>query len=53
VFVLIHKCQQSLDELRTNAETASDIILAFEEMHVNTGRQMVKVMSQSFSGMSS
>ena len=43
-------CQQSLNELRNNAERKSPIILAAEEMYMHTGCQMFIVMSRSFSG---
>jgi hypothetical protein len=45
MFILIHKCQQSLNDLFNNVVRKSEVILAFEERYKDIGFQVYNLLS--------
>jgi hypothetical protein len=50
VFLLIHKCQLSLNELFNDALKTFEVTLAFEERYKNMKCQVFKMLSGTISG---
>jgi hypothetical protein len=50
MFLLVHKCQQSLNELFNDALKAAQVILEFEERYKDIGCQVCTVLSRTVSG---